>query len=331
MSAAPRAALSPENRKLLIALAGVLALVFAFVASNVAANHHPKPHDLPVGIVGPPGVTDAVAAQLERSAPGAFEIHAYSPPAAARMAILHRKVYGAFEPRPRPVLLVASAASPAAELVLRRTFEAAARAQGHTLVVHDLAPLPASDSSGATSFSAVLSLVIAGILGSSIIYMVTQHRPLAVRLAAVVALGTGAGLVAALATSVVVGAFPRHFLGVWGVATLFVLAVALPIAAFQVLLGLPGTGVGLIVFLVIGSPSSGGGSAPELLPGFWRIVSQLLPPGTGTTAMRDVVYFHGHGATRALLVLALYAILGAAGAIAAYNLRARDEPSTASS
>ena len=95
----------------------------------------------------------------------------------------------------------------------------------------------------------------------------------------------------------------------------------MPIAA--VLLGLAGTAVGLIVFVVIGNPSSGGSTAPELLPGFWRAVSQHLPPGAGVTAMRDVVYVDGHGATRALIVLGVYAIAGAAAAIVAYNLRGR--------
>ena len=77
------------------------------------------------------------------------------------------------------------------------------------------------------------------------------------------------------------------------------------------------------MFLVIGNPASGGSSAPELLPGFWRGLSQLLPPGAATTAMRDVVYFNGHGMTHALVVLGLYAVLGAAVAITVSSLRAR--------
>jgi hypothetical protein len=315
--------LSPDDRKLLLALAGVLTIVFAFVASNVAANHQPKPHDLPVGIVGSPKVTAAVASRLERSSPQAFKTTAYRSRAAARTAILKRQVYGAFEPGPRPSLLVASAASRPAELVLEQTFRATTSARGQTLVIRDVAALPRSDSSGATAFSTALSLIVAGILGSLVLYLVARQRSLAVRLGAVVALGIGAGLVTALATNVVIGAFSGHFLGIWGVSTLFVLAIALPIAAFQVLLGLPGTGVGLIVFLVIGNPSSGGATAPELLPGFWRAISQLLPPGAGTTAMRDVVYFHGHGMTYPLLVLGAYVILGAVGAVTVYGLRNR--------
>jgi uncharacterized protein DUF3533 len=225
---------------------------------------------------------------------------------------------------------MASAASPSVAALLEQTFAAAARTQGKALVVRDLAPLPSSDSRGATAFSAVLSLIIAGIMGSTVIYLLGQHRSPPVRLAAMVALGIGAGLVTALVTNVVVGAFPGHFLAVWGVAALFVLALGLPIAAFQVLVGAAGTAIGAVMFLVIGNPASGGSSAPELLPGFWRVLSQLLPPGAATTAMRDVVYFDGHGMTRALIVLGSYAILGAIVVFTVHFLRARAKPATTS-
>lgn len=300
---------------------GVLVAVFALVASNVAANHSPKPHGLPIGIVGTPAVAGAARAELARAEPGAFVFHAYQSLSSARTAVLHRSVYGAFQPVPSPVLLVASAASPAVAVLLQRTFASVASRSGRALAVQDLVPLPKSDSSGATSFSAVLSLIIAGLVGTSLIYTVTQHRSELTRVISTVILGVGAGLITALVTNVLVGAYPRHFLAVWGVATLFVLAIGLPIAAFQVIFGIAGTAIGWILFLVIGNPASGGSSAPQLLPGFWRTLSQVLPPGAAVTSMRDVVYFNGHGSTQALIVLALYAGLGTAVALIAYRLR----------
>jgi hypothetical protein len=316
-----RGALSPGNRKLVLTLAGVLAVVFIFVGSNVAANHEPKPHDLPVGVIGTPQLVTATARQLDRRAPGAFQILGYRTPAAARTAILHRSIYGAFDPGPPPSLLTADAASLPVATLLQETFTAAARAQGAPLIVHDLVPLPPTDPNGGTAFSATLSLIIAGVLGSSMLYLVTQRRALAVHLAAVLALGIGAGLLTVVATNIVVGAFAGQFLAIWGVAALFVLALALPIAFFQRLLGLPGTGVGLLVFIVVGDPSSGGATAPQLLPDPWRAISQALPPGAAVTAMRDVVYFHGYGATRALIVLGSYAVLGAILAIITDRIR----------
>jgi hypothetical protein len=97
--------------------------------------------------------------------------------------------------------------------------------------------------------------------------------------------------------------------------------MVMPIAAFQALLGLPGTAVGLLVFVVVGDPAAGGSTAPQLLPNPWRAISQGLPPGAAATAMRDVVYFEGYGATRALLTLGTYAVVGAIAAVAVTRLR----------
>ena len=141
--AAAKVVFSPGNRKILFVLAGMLALVFVFVGSNVAANHEPRPHGLPLGIAGPPSAVAAVTGQLDRRVPGAFAVQGYGSPAAARTAILHRSIYGALEPGPRPVLLIADAASSFVAALLQQTFQAAAHAQGQRLTVHDLAPLPA--------------------------------------------------------------------------------------------------------------------------------------------------------------------------------------------
>ena len=312
----------------MLASLGVLVAVFALVSSNVAANHSPKPHNLPIGIVGTAAVDGAAGAELARAAPGAFEVHAYPSLPSARTGVLHRSVYGAFQPAPSPALLVASAASPAVAVLLQRTFASVTGRSGRALVVHDLVPLPSSDSTGATTFSAVLSLIIAGLAGTSIVYILTRHRTEGLRVVLTVALGLGAGLITALVTNVLVGAFPAHFFAVWGVATLFVLAIGLPIAAFQVIFVIAGTAIGAILFLVIGNPASGGSSAPELLPGFWRTLSQILPPGAAVTSMRDVVYFNGHGSSHGLIILAVYAVLGGAVAMVVYRLRSRTAAAT---
>jgi hypothetical protein len=323
-----RRSLSPDDRKLLVASLGVLVVVFALVSSNVAANHSPKPHGLPIGIVGTPAVAHAARVELARAAPGAFAVHGYGSLTSAGTALFHRSVYGAFQPDPLPVLLVASAASPAVAALLQRTFARVASRSGRALAVRDLVPLPSSDSSGATTFSLLLSLIIAGLASTTLVYTLTRHRPEAFRVVATVVIGVCAGLITALVTNVLVGAFHGHFFQVWGVATLFVLAIGMPIAAFQVIFGIAGTAIGVLLFLVIGNPASGGSSAPELLPGFWRTLSQILPPGAAVTSMRDIVYFHGHGSSDALIVLGVYAVLGAAVAMTAYRLRTRPGAAT---
>jgi hypothetical protein len=306
-----------------MAIAGILIACFALIYSNVEANHSPKPHNLPIGIVGPAPVADAARAQLARVDPGGFKVHDYNSLTAAKTAVLHRSVYGAYQPGPSPVLLTANAASPPVAALLQRVFGSVSQVTGRPLVVDDVAPLPPSDSSGATAFSALLGLIIAALAGSSIVYTFTRHRHEFVRIVATAGIAIVAGLITALVTTVIVGSYPHdRFLVVWGVALLFVLAMGLPIAAFQVLFGLPGTAIGYLLFLVIGNPASGGSSAPQLLPTFWRGLSQALPPGAAVTSLRDVVYFNGHGSTDALIVLALYAVLGGAAAMVAAFVRA---------
>ena len=319
-----------ENAKLVLGVTAVLLVVFALVGSNVAANHAPKPHHVPVGLVGTPAVTRAVGNSLARRAPGAYRIHYYASLAAGRTAILNRQVYGVYRPRPTPVLLFATAASSSIAPLLQLTFTAAARAQNQPLAAQDVAPLPSSDPRGATAFSAVLSLIIAAIMGSTVIFVLAARRGPAFRLVASLLLAIGAGLITALVTNVIVNAFPDQFFGVWGVAALYVLAMGLPIAAFQSMVGVAGTAIGAVMFLVIGNPASGGATAPELLPGFWRVLSQYLPPGAAVTALRDVVYFNGNGIAHAATVLGVYALLGGTVAFIVGTVRRREKQAVAS-
>jgi hypothetical protein len=180
----PRRSLSADDRKLLGASLGVLVAVFALVSSNQAANHSPKPHALPFGIAGTPEVAEAARAQLARAAPGAYQVHDYQSLSTATTAVLHRSVYGAFQPVPSPVLLVASAASPPVAVLLQRTIGAVAARPGRALAIHDLMPLPSSDSSGATSYSAVLSLIITPLAGTTLIYTSFRAHPNSLKTAA---------------------------------------------------------------------------------------------------------------------------------------------------
>ena len=113
------------------------------------------------------------------------------------MTAIHPSVYGAFQPSPTTVLLVASAASPAVAALLQRSFGTISRTSGRPLTVQDVVPLPASDSTGATTFSAIFGLILAGPAGTSLVYTFTRHRGEAVRIVATLVLAvTGDYLIA---------------------------------------------------------------------------------------------------------------------------------------
>ena len=90
------------------ALAGFIvacaAFAAIFVALAVGAYHAPRPHNLPVGIVGSATVTGGVEHALDGALPGAISWRSYPSAADAQTGIMQREVDGA---------LVASGPAPA--------------------------------------------------------------------------------------------------------------------------------------------------------------------------------------------------------------------------
>ena len=113
-------------------LIGVLVvLAFAWPVARIG------PRGLPVGVVGAGPVTQQAGAGLTRSEPGGFSIGRYAGQAAARSAIEHRDIYGAFVIAPgRLTVLEAGAASPAVAQLLT--------AVGQQLASHPPAPAAAT-------------------------------------------------------------------------------------------------------------------------------------------------------------------------------------------
>jgi hypothetical protein len=294
------------RRAAVIVLAAVAAqalLVLAFVVPG----HKPEPHDVPVVVVGPPEAAAAVQERADQVRPGGFEITPVADPPAAERAILDRDAYGALIPDEE--LLTASAASFPVAQMLEAAFPAPE--------TRDVRPLDPDDPRGATL----------GLLGIPLIVVclpvgfLLARLPLRQCIAATLAFAALAGLAVTAALNVWIGALPGDYLPLAGFAALTVAAVVFPAVGLVRLIGPPGLLLVAVVVLFIGNPGSGAASAPELLPGFWRAVGPLLPPGAGTTGLRNVAYFDGAALTRPLIVLAAFALAGLALIIAARGPR----------
>jgi hypothetical protein len=94
------------------------------------------------------------------------------------------------------------------------------------------------------------------------------------------------------------------------IGTLVVFATAVAAGALQGAVGIVGTGLAILLFVVLGNPSSGGPYAPEMLPGFWSSIGRLLPPGAGTTLIKNTIYFSANDIGTPLLVLLAYSVAG---------------------
>ena len=127
--------------------------------------HSPQPHNLPVAIVGTGPVVDGLVQKLDASPQLAVRRVDNGP--AARTLIEDRKIYGAFAPLKKTgVVLVASAASQPVAGILPQIFAPVGQQLGLTPSVKDIAPLPSSDSAGASGyFLALVALIFSGLAG----------------------------------------------------------------------------------------------------------------------------------------------------------------------
>ena len=189
----------------------------------------------------------------------------------------------------------------------------AAAAGGAQLAVVPVHPLPPGDRNGAVSFLVVMALVVGGYLSATIATTIggpATHRWRAPVLAGVAVIGS---LATDLVAGPLLGAIPTDkFFVLWALFAFVMLAVAWAAAALQALFGPVGTLIVIVVFVIFGAPAAGGTVPRPFLPSFWGTIGPYLPPGAGTTAVRNTIYFGGNGIGRALVVLAVYLLVGGA-------------------
>ena len=279
----------------------LLVLQAAMLFLMVYPSYKPTPHHVPLGFVG----SRADAAALASRSGSALSVRTYLSEGAARQAIEERTVYGAvIERQPRGELVVASAASPAIAQLLRQAIAPSAP----KVEVTDVNPINSNDPHGA-----IIGLLVLPLISVSFAAVLALGALRLRRSAYLAALGVYALLGGIVVTSIVkfgFDALPGSFSALAGIVVLTLLAIALATAGLRSALGKLGVPFAALLFLFIASPASGNGSAPELLPGFWRQVGQFLPLGASGSALRNTGYFDGNAVVTPLLVLLAYAVGG---------------------
>ncbi len=300
-----------------VVLTAALLLMVGFAASYVGAFHKPTPHSVPIAVVS----SDAETAQPDRRSAQHAARHA-----AGRAGRAHARGRGARSTRARRVrhlrggrntLDVAAAAgrttATALELVMDR---ALAQQERPAVTVRDLSPLPDDDPNGLAVFYVVIAWVFGGYLGATLLGLVreprSRTRALALErlgaLAAYAIVGSGLSLLILHAGFGVLGG---SWLALWGAGALIIFSAGAATAGLQAALGLIGTGIAIVLFVIIGNAASGGPYARALLPGFWSTIGGLLPPGAGVDLTRNILYFDGHRTLGPILVLVAWAVIGA--------------------
>src|SRR4051812_44757052 len=291
--------------------------MLAFAFSYVGAFHEPKPHHVRVAVVGPP----AVAAQLDRLPGDPLDARQVSSRPDALSQIDDREVYGAYEAATNR-LFVASAANRPTAVALELTFDRVAAARRRSAVrVTDVKPLPLNDPNGTAAFYAVIAWVFGGYIGATLIGVIgtarsRTHARGAARIGALAGFGLVAGVLSVLLLHVSFDVFTGHVAAMCAIAALTIFASGAATAGIQAAAGAAGTGLVILLFVILGNAASGGPFARLLLPGLWRTIGGVLPPGASVDLARAALFFGGARVLGATLVLGGWAVLGAALVIA---------------
>jgi hypothetical protein len=275
----------------------------AFVVVFLDAFHAPVPHDLPVGVVGSPAQVEQVRTTLDAEQ---FAVRGLPDEAAARTALLHADVFGAFLPGTPARLLTAGANGQAVTQTLTAAFAPLA---GGELDQQDLQPLAPGDTRGLGIFYGSFGVVLGGFLFGITSYQAAPQLPLRWRVLSIGLFAVVSGALVAWAADVLYAAVP----GGWGTVAVLVgllaLAVAAPSALVLRTIGSAGTFVTSLGLVILGNATSTGNLPAEYLPPWLHPLAELLPPGVAVRALRGAAYFAGDGVTRAYWVLALWSVV----------------------
>lgn len=289
-------------------LAAVVAVVLlAFGLPAVQAS----PHEVPIGVAGPPAATAQAVTALGQREPGALAVRTYPAEPALAAAVRDRDVYGGVVlGRDGVDVLTASAASPAVAQAVTTLGQQLAAAQHLPAHVQDLVPLPEADPHGIGVALAVLPLVIGSILPALALGRLAVSRR--VQVVGAVAYSVAGGLATTGVLHQWFGSLDGSYLAESGVVAATLGAGTVALLGLQSALGRWGLALGAVSLVLVANPLSGAMSAPELIAAPWRQVGQLMPPGAGTQLLRTVAFFDGAGSMAPWWVLGAWALAGLA-------------------
>ncbi|MEU6163849.1 DUF3533 domain-containing protein [Streptomyces tanashiensis] len=331
-----RSAVTPRAALLVV---GVFALQLLFITSYVGALHNPKPTDVPFGVVAPQQqVATAVADRLGKLPGDPLDPRVVADEAEARDQVLNRDIDGALivDPRGRTdTLLVASGGGKVLSATLEAMITELEAANQRLVRTVDVAPSSSQDFNGLSAFYLVIGWCVGGYICAAILAISAGSRP-ANRERAIIRLGVLAlysalgGLGGAIIVGPILGALPGSVAALWGLGTLVVFAVGAATLALQSVFGIVGIGLAILLIVIAGNPSAGGAFPLPMLPPFWRAIGPYLPPGAGTWAARSIAYFKGNGMTASMVVLSVWAIVGAAVTLVLSSVKRKEAEPIAS-
>jgi hypothetical protein len=338
MAEEPQADSVLQFRRFALAVCVIGVLVqLGLTAYYLGMGHKAQPHHVPVGLISPAGERAAVVSLLTEK--GYFKVTDYATADDLEIAIKRRDVYGGVDiTGSEPHLYVAGAAGVSASTLLRTTFTTVVQQQTAAALseladkddtmsvaeaqelnspppITDVVPLPDDDVNGASLGYLTQALALGGTVASMGLGRLIPRTRRSWR--------RGIAHVSTLAVYAIASAavilWSMRWFGVGTTAdrgemlaifSLISLAITASTAGAVALFGPAGALIGAMYF-ALGTVISGASILPEFLPTFGRVLGLNLPTGAGVQAVRDNLYFPAAEIRTHLIVLGLYAGIGA--------------------
>lgn len=322
-----------------LTLVGVGLLQLAFAGAYLAAFHAPTVRELPVAIVGQKDVTQPLAQALQEKSDNAYKVSQFTSNTDAEQKMKKQELFAIYEPKfPVSTVTIASANGDSLAKNLPPTFskfDEAFQAEARQKLasepatieiaktpisepkINDIAPLPRGDSAGVGLFYTAFSAVFGGYLAAVALNMVRGKRKFTrqavfVRTAGFAVFSIITSMLIALIATHGVSAIPvSDYWAIVGIGALTTFGVSMFASAIVSLIGVFGTALVILLFVIIGNPASGGPMPVAITGGGpWHALTGVLPTGPAIDAMRQVVYFDGLEVMRHLWTPIAYAAIG---------------------
>jgi hypothetical protein len=291
--------------------AGLVVLVTLLGLIGTAIRD-PRPHDIPVGVAGPPPAVAQVTGAFSSNAPGTFQFTAYTSEDQARAALDARDIDAVLVlAGGAPKLIVAGAAGDAITGLATAVFTRAFAAQGTQLAVEVTHPFASGDPHGLILFFLVLATIVATFVVQAILLVRGRGARLSTWLGVVAGWAAAAGLAGVGMSAWIVGGYDlTGATTMAGLIALAALATGSVTAGLTRLLAEPGLGLAGLLVVLLDLISSGGPAGQEFLPDAYRALSPWMPAGQLFSAFRGALYFDGNGVATPVLALGAWLIAG---------------------
>ena len=289
-AAAPTETRRPPVRAWLQPLVVAAIIAAAFIGMYVGLSRDPSPHQIPVTVVGAD-----LGGRLGEALGDAVDVRIVRDRAAGRDLVADRDAVAVVsQTAPSTITLeVAGANGPSTVGAVEKLVGVYARATGAQVVVDDVIPLVRHDSRGTAGFYVAFGVTLASFVLAQMLMMSAALLHLRHRLLTITVFSGLVGVLASVLAGPVLGALPGHFVSLAVTLALLSAATALATKALAAWFGPIGVPIATVLLITVGNSTSGATIGVDLLPGFARVFSEILPPGAAIRSITDLSYFGG--------------------------------------